>query len=72
VRRSGGLTREAERILLDAVERFSLSGRGFDRAIRVGRTIADLDGRPRVDAGDVAEALIFRALSAAPSIADVG
>jgi magnesium chelatase family protein len=37
-----------------------LSARGFDRVLRIAWTIADLDGRPRPDGGDVAEALSMR------------
>lgn len=38
----------------------ALSARGFDRVIRVAWTIADLDGRVRPDADDVAEATQLR------------
>jgi magnesium chelatase family protein len=37
-----------------------LSGRGHDRVLRVARTIADLDGRARVGAADIDEALGYR------------
>ena len=37
-----------------------LSGRGHDRVLRLARTLADLDGRDRIDAADVEEALGFR------------
>jgi len=47
-------------LLYAAVERMRLSGRAHDRLLRVARTIADLEGRPGVLAGDVAEALQFR------------
>jgi magnesium chelatase family protein len=42
-----------------------LTGRGHDRVLRVARTIADLDGRDRVSATDVLEAVGFRPASAA-------
>lgn len=48
--------------LLDAYRNGSLSLRGYDRALRVARTIADLDGRDEIDEADMAEALAFRAL----------
>ena len=36
------------------------SARGFNRLLRVGRTIADLDGREDMEVNDVAEAGIYR------------
>jgi magnesium chelatase family protein len=38
----------------------SLSARGFDKILRLAWTIADLDGRDRPRAGDVAEAVQLR------------
>lgn len=55
----------AESLLAQAVETIHLSGRGFDRALKVARTIADLAGQDRVGAGHMAEALRYR-----PSIAE--
>jgi magnesium chelatase family protein len=46
--------------LLSVPGRLLLSGRGLDRVLRVARTIADLDGRERVRASDVDEALGYR------------
>ena len=43
------------------MDRLALTGRGFDRTLRVARTIADLEGRPAVERGHVLEALAFRA-----------
>jgi len=42
------------------VDRGALSARGFDRVLRISWTVADLDGRPGPDRGDVAEALGMR------------
>src|ERR687897_628688 len=50
----------AEELLANAVETHSLSGRGFDRALKVGRTIADLAGAERVNADHLVEALAYR------------
>ena len=41
-----------------------MSARGHDRVLRLARTIADLDGRSRVSAADVDEALSYRMSSA--------
>jgi magnesium chelatase family protein len=60
VRREAALTAAAERYLGGAVEKAALSGRGFDRVLRVGRTIADLAGSSRVDIVHIQEALSYR------------
>jgi len=60
LRAAGGVTAEALTLLGTAAERLRLSARGFDRALRVARTVADLDGRTAVDEAAVAEALMFR------------
>jgi len=59
-RREVHLTQDAERLLGDAVDALHLTGRGFDRALKVARTIADLAGLDRVDRNHVAEALSYR------------
>jgi magnesium chelatase family protein len=59
-RREVHMTTDAERVLGDAVEAMHLTGRGFDRALKVARTIADLAGADRVDRPHVAEALSYR------------
>ncbi len=59
-RRTAGLTAKASASLLGLSQGASLSGRGHDRVLRVARTIADLDGRTEVAAGDVEEALAYR------------
>jgi magnesium chelatase family protein len=47
--------------LLDtAVRKFCLSARGYDRVLRVSRTIADLATSPRIESPHVAEALQYR------------
>jgi magnesium chelatase family protein len=42
------------------IDRGLLSARGFDRVIRMAWTIADIDGRDRPEADDVAEAMFLR------------
>lgn len=60
-RRVLDLTDDAAALLSRAVDRFALSGRGFDRALRVARTVADLAASERVEADHVAESLSYRA-----------
>ncbi|GIF02913.1 YifB family Mg chelatase-like AAA ATPase [Actinoplanes siamensis] len=48
------------RVLREALDRGTVSARGFDRVLRLAWTIADLDGRDRPGGGDVAEALQLR------------
>jgi len=59
-RRVALMTRGAERLIADAVERYALTGRGFDRALKVARTIADLEGSEATAEPHVLEALSFR------------
>jgi magnesium chelatase family protein len=59
-RREAGLSAAAEKLLSRAVERYALTGRGFDRTLKVARTIADLDGSGRVEDAHLLEALSVR------------
>lgn len=56
------LTPEADRLLAAAYERMGLSGRSYDRLLRVARTIADLAGSEMIGPDHVAEAIQFRNL----------
>lgn len=50
----------ARELLTKAAERMSLTARGYYRVLKVARTIADLDGAPRVRRIHIAEALSYR------------
>jgi magnesium chelatase family protein len=58
-----GTDRAALRVLRAAVQKMSLSARGYDRVRKVARTIADLAGEDRLSADHLAEALQFRITS---------
>ena len=50
----------AEPVLRALVTRLHLSGRGFDRVLRVARTVADLAGSPTILATHLSEAAAYR------------
>ena len=59
-RREARLAPEGEDLLSRAVESMALTGRGFDRALKVARTVADLEGHDTILAVHMAEALSYR------------
>ena len=59
-RRETRLSPAAEELFAGAVETLALTGRGFDRALKVARTIADLAGVEVVGPPHLAEALSYR------------
>ncbi len=56
----GQLDADTRELLGTAAEKLRLSARAFHRALRVARTVADLDGEASVTPGALAEALMFR------------
>ncbi|CAL7963493.1 Competence protein ComM [Alphaproteobacteria bacterium] len=54
------LNARARQLLEEAAEKFSLSMRGFNRVLKVARTIADLGGNADVTEFDIAQALNYR------------
>lgn len=57
---NGGIERAAQAHLAGAAEKLGMSARGYHRALRVARTISDLDGESTVNASAIAEALHYR------------
>lgn len=57
-------TRQAERLFASAMSKLSLSARGYHRAVRVARSIADLAGSDAIEAAHAAEAIGYRRILA--------
>lgn len=53
----------SEKMLAMAYQRLRLSARGYQRVLKVARTIADLRGGASIETEDLAEALSYRSLS---------
>ena len=60
IRQAAKLSPRARSMLWTAVDSLSLSGRAHDRLLKVARTIADLEGCPRVEFQHLAEAIGLR------------
>ena len=71
-RKVARVSRPAWDLLAQAVDGMALTGRGFDRALKVARTIADLDSAPEVQADHVSEALVYRMNLVEEGLARVG
>lgn len=54
------IDKDGQELLKDVFEKLHLSARSYDRMIKVSRTIADLDGSPKIKAAHVAEAVSYR------------
>ena len=54
---------KTKELLKNAITRFNLSARSYDRILKISRTIADLEGIQDIKIEHVMEALNFRGLS---------
>ena len=54
------LKSDSKKLLLQAVEKFSLSTRAYFKIMKVARTIADINGENDVEADHIAEAVQYR------------
>ncbi|MFN2355452.1 MAG: magnesium chelatase, partial [Desulfopila sp.] len=55
-----GIDGEGKRLLEKSVERLGLSARAYHRILKIGRTIADLDGAKSIKRHHLAEAIQYR------------
>jgi magnesium chelatase family protein len=62
IREHCALDRDGLALLQAAVQRLGLSARGFDRLLKVARTVADLDAAERIQVRHLAEAVQYRGL----------
>eukprot|EP00913_Durusdinium_trenchii_P008898 g8364.t1 len=62
IRKYCKLESDAENLLKTAMEEMGLSARAHDKILRIGRTIADLEGSDRISAGHLSEAINYRTL----------
>lgn len=53
---------QADAMMKDSFKKLGMSGRAYDKILRVARTIADLDDSENIEAKHIAEALQYRAL----------
>lgn len=60
LREHAALSNEAESFIRSAIKQLALSGRGYDRVLRVARTIADLANQDFVSEISLAEAISYR------------
>lgn len=53
---------DSQQLLRQAITKLGLSGRSYDRILKVARTIGDLEGVPDIQASHIAEAIQYRTL----------
>jgi magnesium chelatase family protein len=65
IRRYCNVDPNSHRLLEAAIDKLGLSARAYNRILRIGRTIADLEGADGIGANHVSEAIQYRSLDRA-------
>lgn len=63
--RYAALSPDVMKVLKEAMTKFDMSARAYDRILKVARTIADLDGKEQIERVHMAEAISYRNLDRA-------
>jgi magnesium chelatase family protein len=62
IRKYCGIDNESKSLLENVIVRLGLSARAYDRILKVSRTLADLEGKEKIEATHVSEAIQYRTL----------
>ncbi|HAD82033.1 TPA: magnesium chelatase, partial [Candidatus Edwardsbacteria bacterium] len=62
IRKFCTIDESSDEMLRNAINKFGLSARAYDRILKVSRTIADLDGSENISQAQIAEAIQYRSL----------
>ncbi|MEE9165918.1 MAG: YifB family Mg chelatase-like AAA ATPase [Candidatus Neomarinimicrobiota bacterium] len=62
IRRFCRIDSPGKKLLKSAMEKLGLSARAYDRILKMGRTIADLESKPEIEPSHLAEAIQYRSL----------
>ena len=62
IRKYCAIDSASKSLLEHAITRLGLSARAYDRILKVSRTLADLQGKQKVEPGHVSEAIQYRTL----------
>ena len=62
LREHARLDKQSRELLNAAIEQLGLSARAHDKILKIARTIADLDGKEKIEASHLAEAVGYRVL----------